>query len=128
MSLRKVKALLALLCLAFLCAQTPASFAQRDVTRRLRFARGSSTARVEDAVVRGTRNRYVLAARKGQTMTVRITSLEDNAVFDITAPRGKQLATETTEWTGELPAAGNYVISVGGTRGNASYRLEVMIR
>ncbi len=124
----KVKALLALLCLAFLFAQTPASSAQRDVTRRLRFARGGSTATVEDAVVRGTRNRYVLGARRGQTMMVRITSLEDNAVFDINASRGRQLATETTEWRGELPAAGNYVISVGGTRGNASYRLEVTIR
>ena len=125
---RKVKALLALLCLAFLFVQTPALSAQRDMTRRLRFARGSSTAMVEDAVVRGTRNRYVLAARRGQTMTVRITSLEDNAVFDINAARGKRLATETTEWTGELASAGNYVISVGGTRGNASYRLEVTIR
>ncbi|MEJ7576698.1 MAG: hypothetical protein WKF74_06815 [Pyrinomonadaceae bacterium] len=128
MSPRKIKALFAVLCLAALLAQTPASSAQRGITQRLRFARGSSTAAVEDSVVRGTRNRYLLGARAGQTMIVRISSLEDNAVFDVYAARGrKRLTTERTEWGGELPASGDYVISVGGTRGNASYRLEVEI-
>ena len=59
---RKVKALFAVLCLA--ASLAPASSAQEGITKRLRFARGSSTAAVEDAVVRGTRNRYVLGARR----------------------------------------------------------------
>jgi hypothetical protein len=60
---------------------------------------------------------------------VHITSLEDNAVFDLYAPGGRRsLAEETTDWTGELPRSGDYVISVGGTRGNATYTLEVTIR
>jgi hypothetical protein len=102
--------------------------AQSDRTMRIRFARGRSTKVIEDAVVRATRDRYLLRARAGQTLIVRITSLEDNAVFDIYAPGRRTLAQETTDWTGELPRSGDYVISVGGTRGNASYRLEVTVR
>ncbi len=102
--------------------------AQSNRTMRIRFARGRSTKVIEDAVVRGTRDRYLLRARAGQTLIVRITSLEDNAVFDIHAPGRRTLAEETTDWSGELPRSGDYVIVVGGTRGNASYRLEVTVR
>ena len=105
--------------------------AQGDRTRRVRFARGRTTTVIKDAVVRGTRDRYILGARAGQTLIVHITSLESNAVFDIYARGGKQVldgAQETTDWTGELPHSGDYVIEVGGTRGNATYTLEVTIR
>lgn len=103
--------------------------AQSDRTRRVRFARGRTTKVINDAVVRATRDRYILGARGGQTLIVHITSLENNAVFDIYAPGGRRvLAQEATDWTGELPRSGDYVISVGGTRGNATYTLEVTIR
>lgn len=102
--------------------------AQSDRTRRVRFARGRTTKVIQDAVVRGTRDHYLLRARGGQTLIVHITSLENNAVFDVYAPGGRTLAEETTDWTGQLPRSGDYRISVGGTRGNASYTLEVTIR
>jgi hypothetical protein len=35
---------------------------------------------------------------------------------------------DATTWEGELPANGDYVIAVGGTRGNASYSLEVSVK
>ncbi|HEX8142843.1 MAG TPA: hypothetical protein VF553_09625 [Pyrinomonadaceae bacterium] len=104
---------------------------QGDRTRRVRFARGRTTTVIKDAVVRGTRDRYILGAKAGQTLIVHITSLEDNAVFDIYARGGRRVlsgAQEATDWTGELPRSGDYVIEVGGTRGNASYTLEVTIR
>lgn len=121
----------ALLSIAVLLLTTLAAPAQSDRTRRVRFARGRTTTVIKDAVVRGTRDRYILGARAGQTLTVHITSLEDNAVFDIYARGGKRVldgAQETTDWTGELPRSGDYVIEVGGTRGNATYTLEVTIR
>jgi hypothetical protein len=105
--------------------------AQSDRTRRVRFARGRTTTVIKDAVVRGTRDRYILRASRGQTLTVHITSLEDNAVFNIYrlgSRRALDGAEETTDWTGELPRNGDYVIEVGGTRGNATYTLEVTIR
>jgi hypothetical protein len=62
-------------------------------------------------------------------MILRITSTEDNAVFDVIPPGSdRPLATEVKDWTGELPATGDYRIVVGGTRGNATYKLEVTIR
>ncbi|HEX8493836.1 MAG TPA: hypothetical protein VF658_13410 [Pyrinomonadaceae bacterium] len=111
-----------------LLATTITAAAQSDRTRRVRFARGRTTTVIKDAVVRGTRDRYVLRARAGQTLIVHITSLEDNAVFDVNAPGRRTLAEESTDWEGELPRTGNYIISVGGTRGNATYTLEVTIR
>jgi hypothetical protein len=102
--------------------------AQSDRTIRIRFARGRTTRVIKDAVVRGTRDRYLLRASAGQTLIVHITSTENNAVFDVSAPGRRILAREETDWTGELPRSGDYVIAVGGTRGNAEYTLEVTVR
>lgn len=121
----------ALLLTALLLATAIAVPAQGNRTRRVRFARGRTSTVIKDAVVRGTRDRYILGARAGQTLIVHISSVEDNAVFDIYGPGGKRIldgAQETTDWTGELPRTGDYVIEVGGTRGNATYTLEVTIR
>lgn len=79
-------------------------------------------------------------------MTVRIRALENNAAFEIyrpgytvrttdgvteiqgqTLPGAGALADATT-WNGTLPTSGKYRIVVGGTRGNATYRLTVEIR
>ncbi len=105
----------------------------RGKTQRVRFARGRTTAILKGAVVRGTRDRYILGARAGQTMIVHITSREKNAVFtilgpDATALEGTEEGADATDWTGELPMNGDYSIWVGPTRGNATYTLEVTIR
>lgn len=97
-------------------------------TRRIKFTRGTSSAIVEDAVVRGTRDIYLLGAKAGQTMTVSITSLENNAVFDIVAPNQKRIKQEATSCSTKLSATGDYRIVVGGTRGNATYKLRVEIK
>lgn len=113
---------------AFLMAMPVASL-QRDRSIRVKFPRGRTSTVISDSVVRGTRDNYILGARSGQKMTVRITSREDNAVFDIYTPGdGETLAQEATDWSGRLPVSGDYTVSVGGTRGNASYKLELMIR
>jgi hypothetical protein len=107
------------------------AFAGRDRTRRIRFESGRTTKVIKDAVVRGDRDRYILHARAGQTLLVHITSEENNAVFDIYRPGGKHTlenAQESMDWTGSLPRTGDYIIEVGGTRGNASYTLEVTVR
>lgn len=103
----------------------------RDRTRRIRFERGRTTKVIKDAVVRGDRDRYILHARAGQTLIVHITSVENNAVFDIYRPGGRRTlenAEESTDWNGSLPRTGDYIIEVGGTRGNATYTLEVTVR
>jgi hypothetical protein len=115
-------------------------------TQEIRFPRGASEATVENAVVRGDRDLYTLDVRAGQTLRLRITSTEGNAVFQIYPPgttyrvkdgvydfAGRALAgageaDDAVIWSGALPQSGKYLIVVGSTRGNASYRLNVATR
>lgn len=96
--------------------------------RRLSLAPGASSTVVEDGVVRADRDEYLVGAATGQTMTLKISALEQNAVFGIVAPDGSVLLDEETSVELELPQSGDYSIVVGGTRGNASYSLEVAIQ
>jgi hypothetical protein len=101
------------------------------ITKRIKFQKGQSAATYEGAVIRGDRDTYLLKASRNQTMTVTITSLEDNAVFQIKDMKtGKYLqgagsGDDATSFMGELPSSGDYKIIVGGTRGNATYTLNV---
>ncbi len=94
---------------------------------RLEFAPGANSTVVEQAVVRGARVIYLVKAKADQRLSLKITSVENNAVVDILAPGGQVLKQEVTQADLSLPAAGENQIIVGGTRGNASYRLEVKI-
>lgn len=124
-------------CLAILLTFTALSLATvisaDGVTKRIKFAKGKHSATVSYAVVRGDVDTYILGARAGQTMSVKITSVEKNAVFSIEGPDGEYLpgAGETddaTRVTASLPMNGDYKVVVGGTRGNATYKLTVSIR
>lgn len=128
---QSIKAKLAATFFGLLLLATVAFAAQEGLTKRVRFARGRTTATYKNSVVRGTRDRYTLGARAGQKMSVHITSVENNAVFDIYTPQGGTLVGEgedSTDWSGTLPASGDYVVEVGGTRGNATYTLKVTVR
>lgn len=66
-------------------------------------------------------------------MSVSITALEKNAAFSIYEPKtedtipGTEEENDPTEWSGTLSKSGEYRIVVGGTRGNASYQLQVKV-
>jgi len=103
------------------------------ITKRVRFAKGKSSITLSNAVIRGERDTYIVGAKAGQRMAVRVTALENNAAFQIEGPHGEFLdgAGETDDATNvsvSLPETGDYRIVVGGTRGNASYKLTVTIR
>lgn len=107
--------------------------AQRSRVRRIEFEPGASSAILKDAVVRGTQDVYLVGASKGQTMTIKISSLENNGAFELLAPanstgKRRSLKVEAASWAGVLPASGDYQIVVGSTRGNSSYQLKVAIR
>ncbi len=93
----------------------------------IRFDAGQFSGTVEQAVVRGERDLYRLGASADQALDVFLTSLEDNAVFDLRAPDGELLITEVSDFRIPLPLSGTYEFCVGSTRGNASYSLEVAI-
>jgi hypothetical protein len=114
-------------------ALAAAAVAFDGITKRVRFARGKSSITLSNAVVRGDRDTYIVGARTGQRMTVRVTALEKNAAFQIEAPDGSFLEgagemDDATNVTVRLPDSGDYRIIVGGTRGNASYKLTIAVR
>lgn len=108
-------------------------FGYDGVTKRIKFAKGKTSTTISYSVIRGEVDTYIVGASKGQTMTVKVTALEKNAAFQIEGPNGEYLPgagemDDATTFTGKLPATGDYRIAVGGTRGNATYRLTVSIR
>jgi hypothetical protein len=122
-------------------AASVASATEPPIVRPLRFVPGSTAGQVSGAVLRGERHVYGFRARQGQQATVRIAAIEDNAAIEIHAPGptlGGQSAAravigvmltkpDARRWSGRLPATGRYLIVVGSTRGNATYRLDVSI-
>jgi hypothetical protein len=148
--LNAIAARTALLCFALALAsfllpglaQAEGSAAQ---IKEVRFARGTSGAQYDGAVVRGDRDVYSIKARKGQRMTLRIVAAEKNAAVQVYAPgakteirdstlnvsgvtlRGAGEGDDAAKWTGTLPKSGTYVLVVGSTRGNATYRLNIMV-
>jgi len=119
---------------------------EAGVKKTIRFSPGSDFATVQESVIRGERDIYCITAKAGQTLEVSISAVEQNAVFSVFQPgtvaedkdgfteiNGKALpgAGETDDaakWKGTLPVTGKYLIVVGGTRGNATYKLKVAIR
>ena len=70
---------------------------------------------------------WSLGAREGQTMTMHLTSPDKNAGFEVMID-DYTVTCRTTDWTGELPATGDYRLYVLSTKGTASYKLEVAVR
>ena len=99
------------------------SVRERDVF----FDAGKSATTVSDSVVRGDRDLYKLTAQGGQKMNLSISSVEDNAAFDVISPSGSILGREMKEEEIYLPERGEYKVVVGGTRGNATYELDIAI-
>lgn len=75
---------------------------------------------------------YRLRARKGQTLTLHLTSVKKNAIFGVWAPgmNPVDVGGNATDWSGTLPKTGNYEISVWpeDEATNTAFTLEVTIR
>jgi uncharacterized membrane protein YdbT with pleckstrin-like domain len=100
--------------------------ADRIIQKRIRFARGRTTAVVKDRVQVCTAHEYTLRARAGQTMSVNLVTGR-RTTMTLHPPSGDALGDGTKSWSGELPETGVYVIHIG-TDATANYTLEVTIR
>ncbi len=128
----KVKFLILILLSANVLIFSPLAKAD-GIIKRIKFAKGKNSVVLSNAVIRGDEDTYIVGAKAGQKMSVKITAIESNAVFTIEKPNGGYLKNagegdDQTVWSGTLPDSGDYRISVGGTRGNATYKLPVTIR
>ncbi len=111
-------------------AGVPAT-AQRTTAERVRFQPGRTTAVLRGKVTGRVSRDYLLNAREGQRMTVRLSG-QSGAVFNISSPDRTGLSQlQIRDWEGELPLTGTYRIHVEGETENLparSYTLEIAIR
>ena len=103
--------------------------------KRIEFKRGTTTTTVVDKIKNDEEAEYVIAARKGQRLTIRLTSTPyRSAVFDIKAPGDADLGLEydaNYTFNKILPATGDYFITVDRpttSKGTANYKMVITIR
>jgi len=121
--------------LAILLVATVTTWAQK----RVKFPPGRTTVILKGKTTGGPSESggmnpvsYKLRARKGQTMTLHLTSAKKNALFGLYAP-GMDLvegAQSVADWSGQLPKTGDYEIIVfpEDEKTDTTFTLEVTIR
>jgi hypothetical protein len=102
---------------------------------RIEFKRGSYTTTVSGMVRGDEEAEYTLAARKGQKLSIKLTSVPGkSSVFQILGPDNDTLGLEfdaNYSYSGVLPTTGEYFISVKRpttAKGRSKYRLTITIR
>jgi hypothetical protein len=108
--------------------------------KRVKFPAGRTTAILKGKTTGGPSESggmkpvsYVLRARKGQQITLHLTSAKKNAVFSVYSPGMEPMtggAWEGTDWSGTLPKSGDYEIIVfpRDEATNTTFTLEVTVR
>jgi hypothetical protein len=128
---------ISLFAIAFLISfSATMSFAQtgmkgNDVQRKIKFAKGKSTATVKDSIAdRNTTHTWIVGAKAGQTMTVVFSSPRKDVDFCIGFPNGgmPEDSCSKRKWTIELPEDGNYELVIDSKRENTPYTLTVTIK
>lgn len=75
---------------------------------------------------------YRLRGRKGQQITLHLTSAKKNAVFGVYAPgmQPMDVGENATDWSGTLPKTGDYEVTVfpSDEATDTTFTLEVTIR
>jgi predicted small lipoprotein YifL len=96
--------------------------------QRVNFSKGESSTVLKGAIVRAESKTYLVNAAQDQVMDLDISALEDNAVVQVITPAGQVIGSEIKTMNKTLPETGDYQIIVSGTRGNATYKLNVAVK
>lgn len=97
-------------------------------SERVNFPSGADRILLANGVAPGEVRRYVVNAREGQIMTVRITEAQGPAGFDVLMPGGETMADASgiVFWESYLPAGGDYSIDVSAAQA-AQFTLEIAV-
>jgi hypothetical protein len=102
---------------------------------RIEFKRGANSTTISDTVRGDEQAEYVLSARKGQRLTIKLTSVPArSSVFDLHAPEDADLGLEydaNYDYSGVLPKTGDYLIFVTRptqTKGTSKYKLTITVK
>lgn len=100
-----------------------------DDCKRIRFQPGAVSGSLERTLPAGEQHCYQLGVSENQWMEVWLTSVLDNAVFQIFSPAGVSITAEETHWLGRTESTGDYIIIVTSLDGlEAAYNLKVQIK
>ena len=129
------RTLLLLLLTIAACSVSLAQGGGKAEPLRIEFKRGANSA-IVSGKVRGTEEaEYLLAARKGQKLIIKLTSVpRRSSVFDLKAPDNADLGLEydaNYDYAGVLPKTGDYLIIVvrpTTSPGTSTYKLSISVR
>ena len=97
--------------------------------RRIQFRRGSSSTTLQGKVSVGLPDTYLLGARAGQVMTIKLTAPRQKVRFMIMSSKTTEsLADNTTSWTGTLPETGDYHILVDTDGDGRTYSMSITVK
>jgi hypothetical protein len=101
----------------------------KPAQRRVRFGRGHSSATVRGKVSPSLPDTYLVGARVGQTMTVRLGAAGKAITFSVMSPSARGLLSgNTRDWGGPLGESGDYYILVNAGEGAGAYALTITVR
>jgi hypothetical protein len=135
-----IRIIIGVLVFSLLAAAAAFSIDQNPNARRVVFPKGASSTEIKGSVKNYDTCDYVLGARAGQKMSVKLDSSSNFAYFAVFIKKNgqyeemKKPVYDDTAWSGVLPESGDYVVRVYLVRaearngGQASFTLSVAIR
>jgi hypothetical protein len=97
--------------------------------RRLKFKRGTSETTVQGKVSIALPDTYLVRARAGQVMTVKLIAPRKAVRFLLMSPSTRSLVADNArDWTGVLDESGDYTIIVDGDARSSAYSMTVSIK
>jgi len=101
----------------------------KPASRRLQFKRGTSEATVQGRVSIALPDTYLVGARAGQTMTIKLTAPRKTVRFLLMSPSTRSLVADNArDWSGVLAETGDYTIIIDSDARNSTYTMTVSIK
>jgi hypothetical protein len=97
--------------------------------RRLQFKRGTSETTVQGKVSIALPDTYLVRARAGQVMTMKLTAPRKTVRFLVMSPSTRSLVADNArDWTGVLAESGDYTIIIDADERSSAYSMTVSIK
>lgn len=117
------------------CAAAMAQRGGKAEPNRIEFKPGTSSTTISGTVRGDEQAEYVLGAKKGQRLVIKLTSVPTkSSVFQLLGPDNDTLGLEydaNYNYSGTLPKTGDYSITVArptGSKGTSRYKITITVR
>ena len=102
---------------------------RKPASRRLQFRRGTSETTVQGKVSIALPDTYLVGARAGQVMTVKLSAARKVVRFLVMSPSTRSLVADNArDWTGRLEETGDYTIIIDSDARNSVYSMTISIK